>query len=53
MDKERVRNCTQAFNRVTKAPVIVEICAGKVESQTFDYDYSHFGQLPARTRVSK
>ena len=53
MDKECVGYCIQTFNRVTEAPVVVEICAGKVESQTVNYDYSHFGQLPTRTRVSK
>lgn len=53
MDKERVCFCVQTFNRVTEGPVVLEICRGKVESQTVNYDYSHFGQLPARVQVSK
>lgn len=38
MDKECVRYCVQTFNRVTVAPVVLEICADKVESQTVNYD---------------
>lgn len=38
MDKECVRFCVQTFNRVTVAPVVLEICADKVESQTVNYD---------------
>lgn len=53
MDKEPVGFCVQTFNRVSEGPVVLEICTGKVESQTVNYDYSHFGQLPARVQVSK